>query len=54
VTAASTALALVPGTCPVPDTGANTGPLTFYLGTHHPGWLRTALISLFTADGGAP
>jgi hypothetical protein len=50
VTAPSPVLALVPGTRPVPDTGANTRPLTFFLGTHHPGWLRTAHIPLFISD----
>jgi hypothetical protein len=40
----------VPGTRPVPDTGANTGTLTFFLGTHHPGWLRTARVPLFISD----
>jgi len=42
-------LALAPGTIPVPGTGANTG-LTFYLGTHHPGWLHTTRIPLFISD----
>lgn len=50
MTTSQPVLALVPGTCPVPDTGANTGPLTFYLGTHHPGWLRTAQVPLFISD----
>ena len=42
-------LALAPGTTTVPGTGANTG-LTFYLGTHHPGWLRTTAVPLFISD----
>ncbi len=52
MTTSSPMLALAPGTHPVPGTGANTGswPLTFYLGTHHPGWLRTADIPLFISD----
>ena len=40
----------MPGTRPVPDTGANTGTPAFFLGTHHPGWLRTARVPLFISD----
>jgi hypothetical protein len=43
-------LALAPGTLPAPGTGANTGHPVFYLGTHHPGWLRTAAMPLFISD----
>jgi hypothetical protein len=43
-------LALAPGTIPAPGTGANTGRLVFFLGTHHPGWLNTAQIPLFVSD----
>lgn len=58
MTTSSPALALAPGTIPVPGTGANTG-LTFYLLTHHPGWLRTTAVlllvqlPLFAGEGGA-
>jgi hypothetical protein len=50
VTAPSSVLALVSGTRSVPDTGATTEPLRFFLGTHHPGWLRTARVPLFISD----
>jgi len=49
VTTSSPMLALAPGTTTVPGPGATTG-LTFYLGTHHPGWLRTMGIPLFISD----
>lgn len=52
MTTSSPALALVPGITTVPGSGANTG-LTFYLGTHHPGWLHTTAVPLFTTEGGA-
>ena len=43
-------LALVPGTRKAPGTGANTDHLVFFVGTHHPGWLRTARMPLFISD----
>ncbi len=49
MTTSSPTLALAPGTTTVLGTGANTG-LTFYLGTHHPGWLRATRIPLFISD----
>ena len=51
-TTTGSTLALAPGTNPVPGSGANTGPPVFYLGTHHPGWLSSAPVPLFTVDGG--
>ncbi len=50
MTLPSPMLALMPGTTPVPGPGATTGSLIFYLGTHHPGWLRTTHIPLFVSD----
>ena len=43
-------LALVPGTRTAPGTGANTERPVFFLGTHHPGWLKTAAMPLFISD----
>jgi len=43
-------LALVPGTRKAPGTGANTDRPVFFIGTHHPGWLRTATMPLFISD----
>jgi hypothetical protein len=49
--ASGSTLALAPGTTSlVPGTGANTEPTTFYLGTHLPGWLKTATVPLFISD----
>ncbi len=43
-------LALAPGTPQGPGTGANTDHPVFFVGTHHPGWLRTASMPLFISD----
>ncbi len=43
-------LAPAPGPHHGPGTGANTGPLTFFLGTHQPGWLSTTPVPLFISD----
>ena len=48
--APSSMLALAPGTRTAPGTGATTGHLVFFLGTHHPGWLATAQMPLFISD----
>jgi hypothetical protein len=50
VTRSGSMLALVPGTRTAPGAGANTDPPAFFVGTHHPGWLRTAGMPLFVSD----
>jgi hypothetical protein len=50
VTRSGSMLALVPGTLPAPGTGANTDLPVFFVGIHHPGWLRTASMPLFVSD----
>ena len=52
MTAPSPMLALVPGTHPVPDMGANTGVLAYLLGTYHLARPRHIQAPLFgTLDG---
>jgi hypothetical protein len=50
ISATGSMLALAPGTCTAPGTGANTDHLVFFVGTHHPGWLGTASMPLFVSD----
>jgi hypothetical protein len=50
VTRPGSMLALAPGICTAPGTGANTRRPVFFLGTHHPGWLSTAQVPLFVSD----
>ncbi len=50
MTRSGSMLALVPGTRTAPGAGANTDRPVFFVGTHHPGWLRTAIMPLFISD----